>query len=102
MVKSCVTEFEKNIKNVFVFICTAYNYFYRFAPKLGIGMNIEAWQQQQKMQTILSKKGTAKEKGTGLGLFLVKEIMDKNGGTLAIQSEKGIGTTVSVGLKKGK
>jgi signal transduction histidine kinase len=67
----------------------------------GVGMDIEAWQQQQKTQTILSKEGTAKEKGTGLGLFLVKEIMDKNGGTLAIQSEKGIGTTVSVGLKKG-
>jgi signal transduction histidine kinase len=67
----------------------------------GVGMDIEAWQQQQKTQTILSKEGTAKEKGTGLGLFLVKEIVDKNGGTLAIESEKGMGTTVSVGLKKG-
>ncbi len=67
----------------------------------GVGMDIEAWQQQQKSQVLLSKEGTAKEKGTGLGLFLVKEIVDKNGGTLAIQSEKGMGTTVSVGLKKG-
>jgi signal transduction histidine kinase len=67
----------------------------------GVGMDIVEWQLQQKTQTILSKEGTAKEKGTGLGLFLVKEIVDKNGGTLAIQSEKGVGTTVSVGLKKG-
>jgi signal transduction histidine kinase len=67
----------------------------------GVGMDIEAWQQQQRSQVLLSKEGTAKEKGTGLGLFLVKEIMDKNGGTLAIQSKKGMGTTVSVGLKKG-
>ena len=67
----------------------------------GVGMDIAAWQQQQKSQVLLSKAGTAKEKGTGLGLFLVKEIVDKNGGTLDIQSEKGIGTTVSVGLKKG-
>lgn len=67
----------------------------------GMGMDIEAWQEQQKSQILLSKQGTAKEKGTGLGLFLVKEIVDKNGGTLAIESEKGLGTTVSIGLKKG-
>lgn len=67
----------------------------------GVGMDIEAWQQQQKNQVLLSKQGTAKEKGTGLGLFLVKEIVDKNGGTLAIQSEKGVGTTVFIGLKRG-
>jgi signal transduction histidine kinase len=67
----------------------------------GVGMDIEAWQEQQKSQVLLSKQGTAKEKGTGLGLFLVKEIVDKNGGTLAIESQNGVGTTVFIGLKKG-
>ncbi len=67
----------------------------------GVGMDIEAWQQLQKSQVLLSKQGTAKEKGTGLGLFLVKEIVDKNGGTLGIESKKGVGTTVFIGLEKG-
>lgn len=66
----------------------------------GVGMDTEAWLQQQKAQTLLSKEGTAKEKGTGLGLFLVKEIVDKNEGTLHIDSQKGIGTTVSITLKR--
>lgn len=66
----------------------------------GVGMDTVVWKQQQQAQTLLSKEGTAKEKGTGLGLFLVKEIVDKNGGTLHIQSEKGTGTTVSIGLQQ--
>ena len=67
----------------------------------GIGMDVEIWKTMQKSQTLLSKQGTNKEKGTGLGLFLVKEIVDKNGGLFDIQSRKNIGTIASIGLKKG-
>lgn len=38
--------------------------------------------------------GTAGEEGTGLGLILCKELVERSGGTLVIASETGKGTTV--------
>jgi signal transduction histidine kinase len=39
--------------------------------------------------------------GAGLGLALVKSIVDLHGGTAKIQSEAGRGTTVSITFPKG-
>jgi signal transduction histidine kinase len=43
-------------------------------------------------------KGTENEKSTGLGLILVKEFVEKNNGTLTIQSQVNEGTVVSFTL----
>ena len=40
--------------------------------------------------------GTAGEKGTGFGLFLCKELIEKNGGRIDINSEFGKGTTIEI------
>lgn len=42
--------------------------------------------------------GTENEKSTGLGLILVKDFVERNHGTLTIDSEKGKGTVVSFTL----
>lgn len=45
-----------------------------------------------------STKGTASEAGTGLGLMLCKEFLERNHGRMMIESEPGEGSTFSFTL----
>lgn len=47
-----------------------------------------------------STRGTANEKGTGLGLILCKEFVERNGGKIWMDSQAGKGTTFFFTLKK--
>lgn len=61
----------------------------------GISMeNIEKLNANNTFSTI----GTAQEKGTGLGLMLVREFVHKNGGELTIESQVGSGSKFSFTL----
>ncbi len=51
---------------------------------------------QNEQLTFTSTPGTAKERGTGLGLMLVREFIQKNNGDLTITSEQGKGSTFCV------
>lgn len=47
-----------------------------------------------------STLGTAKEKGTGLGLMFSKDFIDSQSGSLCLESEEGLGTTFHMELPK--
>ncbi|WP_299456939.1 ATP-binding protein [uncultured Microscilla sp.] len=60
----------------------------------GVGIKAEALAKIFSPEIHLSTHGTANEKGTGFGLLLCKEFVEKNGGQLKIESEEGVGTQV--------
>jgi signal transduction histidine kinase len=66
----------------------------------GIGIAREHLSKLFRIETKYKKSGTAREKGTGLGLILCKELVEKNGGTIWVESEVGKGTTFRVTLPR--
>ena len=58
----------------------------------GVGMSAAAKEKLFLIGTKHSTLGTAKEKGTGLGLVLCKEFVEQNGGTIGVDSEEGKGS----------
>lgn len=64
----------------------------------GIGMTHEEIETLIGSKAYFSKTGTEQEKGTGLGLLLCKEFINRNGGDISIKSAVGTGTEVSFTL----
>ena len=58
----------------------------------GIGIPAEYTDKLFEIDCNLSQEGTEKEKGTGLGLILCKEFVEKQGGEIWVNSEKGKGS----------
>lgn len=66
----------------------------------GVGMGIEKLTHLFSIEDAQSTKGTAGEKGTGLGLILCKEFIEKNGGKIEVASLQGMGTTFTITLNQ--
>jgi len=64
----------------------------------GLGIPEENINKLFKIETAFSTYGTNKEKGTGLGLILCKELIQKNGGKIWLQSKENEGTTIYFSL----
>jgi PAS domain S-box-containing protein len=58
----------------------------------GVGMDEETRMNLFSQNKTSSKYGTENEKGTGLGLVLCKEFIEKHGGHIRVESEKGKGS----------
>ncbi|MEJ1241324.1 tetratricopeptide repeat-containing sensor histidine kinase [Chryseolinea sp. T2] len=59
----------------------------------GVGMNNDVLKMLFDKTSPYTTRGTANEKGTGLGLILCKEFVEKNGGRIWVESEEGVGST---------
>jgi PAS domain S-box-containing protein len=64
----------------------------------GVGMPREIAQKLFRIDTKHSTPGTEKEMGTGLGLILCKEFIDKHGGNITVNSEVGKGSEFIISL----
>jgi PAS domain S-box-containing protein len=58
----------------------------------GVGMNEKALKKLFKIDTNTTTYGTANEKGSGLGLVICKEFVEKHGGKIWVESDLGKGS----------
>jgi signal transduction histidine kinase len=76
-----VVEIKKELKKLIVQITDS-----------GIGMDSETVENLFKITKVKSKKGTKGEKGTGIGLILTYEFIEKHNGKISVESELGKGS----------
>jgi PAS domain S-box-containing protein len=66
----------------------------------GIGIKAGNLPYLFRIERNISTPGTNNEKGTGLGLLLCKELIEKQGGNIWVESQEGLGSTFHFTLKK--
>ena len=67
----------------------------------GIGMSAEELKKLFSLD-LRSRRGTSNEEGSGLGLMLCKDFIEKNKGKLSVKSKEGRGSTFSFILPKAE
>ncbi len=68
----------------------------------GVGMDEEAKSKLFRLDEKHSTLGTNNEQGSGLGLLLCKELVEKHGGKLSVESQVNKGTKFTFTLEKAK
>ena len=68
----------------------------------GVGIPSDDLSKLFQVDTNFSTPGTQKEKGTGLGLVLCRELLLKNGGDIRVESTPGEGTTFTFHLPQAE
>jgi PAS domain S-box-containing protein len=68
----------------------------------GVGMGEEALRAVFRIDTYHTTQGTGKEKGSGLGLILCRELLEKNASRMEVTSREGEGSTFSFTLPAEK
>lgn len=68
----------------------------------GIGMSQDVVDKLFKVEHSVSTPGTNDELGTGLGLILCKELVDKHNGTIQVESTLGKGSCFTISLPMAK
>jgi signal transduction histidine kinase len=65
----------------------------------GVGISKENLENLFRIDKHVSTPGTHNEKGSGLGLILCKEFVERNGGTISVTSELEKGSTFTISFK---
>jgi signal transduction histidine kinase len=94
-------KFTKEDRNIFISCKSNLSDFYEISVKdEGIGISKNNQDKLFKLGIKQSSIGTSKEVGTGLGLILVKEFVEKQKGKIKVESEEGKGSTFIFTLPK--
>jgi signal transduction histidine kinase len=64
----------------------------------GIGISKDDMKKLFRLDTPFTRRGTNDEAGTGLGLLLCKEFINKHNGKIWVESEEGKGSTFSFSI----
>jgi signal transduction histidine kinase len=67
----------------------------------GVGMDQETLDNLFRIDQRNTTRGTDREKGSGLGLILCKEFVERNHGSLSVESKRGAGSMFSFTLPTG-
>ena len=85
-------KFTKNGGNISVYAISKQDFVEITVSDNGVGMKKETQNKLFSLETNETTIGTANEKGSGLGLILCKEFVEKHGGKIWIESELGKGS----------
>lgn len=67
----------------------------------GIGIDRDCMKSLFSPDKRCRRVGTSGELGSGLGLFVCRQLMDLSGGSIEVRSEVGVGTRVTIGFPVG-
>jgi PAS domain S-box-containing protein len=68
----------------------------------GVGIETEVISNLFKIASVITTEGTAKEKGSGLGLVLCREFIEKHNGSIKVESQPGEGSKFIFTLPKNQ
>lgn len=68
----------------------------------GVGMTPPQVSRLFRIEHVHSAPGTRDERGTGLGLIICKEFVDRHGGAIEVESTPGDGSTFTVAIPTGQ
>ena len=93
-------KYNKKNGNIFVYIDARGDFVYIEVKDTGIGIPkdgiMDIFNRFERLDNNLSRK----KEGSGLGLNIVKKIIDRHKGTISVNSKENIGTTFTIKLKK--
>ena len=95
-------KFTKSGGDVNVFVISKHNKVEISISDNGVGINDETRKKLFDASINLTSWGTANEKGSGLGLVLCKEFVEKLGGNIWVESEEGKGSDFKFTLPLNK
>jgi PAS domain S-box-containing protein len=95
-------KFTNNFGSIIISATISTNNFVEIVVKdNGVGMNQDTLIKLFRIDTHHTSVGTANEKGSGLGLILCKELIERNNGTIRVESEQNVGTSFIFTLPLG-
>ena len=93
-------KFTPSGKTVEIGITDQGDYWEVYIKDEGVGISAENLQKLFRIDEKVKTTGTEGEKGTGLGLIICKEFVEKNNGQIKVTSQVGEGSTFSFTLPK--